>query len=289
MIFLDRISSYYLAMILLVGFGIAFYSLLKLTLRSESEQLMDMGLTLAYAVQLDPSMKPHQIDTLHSTLSQISGITNVELEQPIPPWNGPGDQRDEWRSMWESYLPPMLVATSELQVQNYIRAAEIAQEIENVSGVAEVVWDESGHAAQAGMLQNRTRKFTFLTTLFWCLLIASILGLIASYPERLRRRNVVRLGFGGAGTHYDPERIWIQIALTHSVFTAVTYIIVFTLGYLFFPLPLKSGGSPGYFMLLGEGVFLAAIISAAICAVGWWLHSEPLDAGPSYRPPRVGE
>jgi len=287
--FLDSISSYYLALILVVGVGIAFYSLLKLTMRAEHEQLLDMGLSLAYAVQLQPDLEPHEIDSLQNSLSRISGVTNIELEQPIPQWNGPDNQADEWQSMWERYLPPMLVATSELQAKNYIRAPEIAEEIESVSGVAKVVWDATGHAAQASMMQNRSRKFTFLTTLFWTMLLASVVGLISSYPERLRRHNVVRLGFGGAGSHYDPDSLWIRIALTHAGLTVAIYFIIFTLGYLFFPLPLENDGSPGYFMLVFEGLFLGGVISAAICIVGWWLYSEPLDSNPAYRPPRVGD
>lgn len=281
------LSASYWALIVGIAFWVVFHSILKLTFRYEGEQRVDANLSLAYAAKLEPGIESAQLNSLANQISSIHGVTSVDTEQPIPEWQGPEAQTEEWQELWQTYLPPLIIVNSELNVENYNRAPEIADAIKNVSGVTELSWDEESYLGQSSLLTSLKQKHTFLTTLFFVSLIALTVGLVLSYPERLRRTAVIRLGFGGAGSQVNPERVWLRIALVHGGTTALLYIFLFTIGYLFFPLPLRSGGSPGYIWLFFEGGLIAFIFSSAVCATGWWLHNESSSTDIDYRPPRL--
>ncbi|RJP33869.1 MAG: hypothetical protein C4527_03640 [Candidatus Omnitrophota bacterium] len=274
---IKRFSSFYIALVLIVSFSIALGSLMQIGLLYEKEEIEKSVPALFFAAKLETGLDQPVQDEIAALVMEIEGIAAAQTEHPIPEWRGEPDQKTAWQEMWKAYLSPIVYATAELRLSTIDHAAQIADQIRDLTGVTSVIWDQSGYQDISANLIILQKKEFFFTGYFLLYLIVIVGGLLASFPIRFRRKYVVLTGFKGAGSQISPEGVWIRLVLTHIILSVILYVLFFTVGYLFFPFSVNTLRFYDLFIMLLEGAIVVAGLVAAVCLVGWWFSTESIE------------
>ncbi len=274
---IKNLSSFYIALILIVPFSVALGSFLHICLLYEKEEAAKSLPQFFLAAKLEAGLKNSDLDHLAAQTRALDGIRASQTELPIPEWHGKSDYEAEWQEMWKAYLSPVLYATTELRLPPPEKVSQLAGEIRDMTGVVGVVWDESGYQTLSSNLAGVEEKENYLLFVFFLFFLAVIAGLLGSFPIRFRRKYVVLTGFGGAGSQISPERVWLKLVVLHIVLSVLFYTLFVVIGYCLFPFSVQTLDTGAFIKILVEGIFIVAGLVTAICLVGWWFSIESLE------------
>ncbi len=274
---LKRISTLYIALILIVSSSVAFRYLIRICLLYEKENVEKNIPPALLAAKLEPNLETSAQERIVNQVLEIQGIAATQLEVPIPVWNGDAEQENEWQDMWKAYVSPVLYATPELRLPPGNEIALIADQIRAVTGVTHVIWDESNYQTLASTLSGWSSKERFFSAFFLLYFVIILVGLLASYPIRFRRKFAVITGFEGAGSQINPEWIWLKFLFSHIIISIISYNIFFCIGYSLFPFALQTVSFLDLMFLMGEGMVMVAGMVAAVCLLGWWFSANHLN------------
>ncbi|MBD3267030.1 hypothetical protein GF373_10210 [bacterium] len=279
------VFSLYLALVVATASSVAFFSLLQLFFRFEREEIINQGVPITFAAKIEPGMGEDFYGRISDLISMVDGIVSTQFVFKVPPWHGEPEKEDEWNDLWKAYLSPIVFATSEYHVRELEEIQQIAENIDAVTGVSALVWDQNMQQEKKSVLTGLHQRQTYYTTVFCFFLLGTILSLIYSYPLRLKRKYVVRTGVGGAGSQVNPEKVWFQIIGYHAGLAMIVFFLLFSIGYNLLPFTLYPRGAPGFTSLLFQGLFVVGALTAGTCLIGWWLPAEEIHEIQITRPP----
>lgn len=281
-------SLFYIALIVIISFCVTLRALSQIYFQIKKDSIERSLFPILYAAKLEPNLDDNLLDEIESTVSSYPDISQAGIQQPIVPYTGPREYEEDWNRLWKTHMISILYATSEIQADPIHRIPLLAEEINHVTGVAQVVWDRKQYQTFTAHLEQWQKEQAYFSVLFFLLLATAVGGLITNYPIRFRRDYVVRTGFGGAGSQINPEGIWIQFTLIHIAVSVIGYCLLFTAGFLFFPFPVSTGEGNFFFDYLTEGASITGALTAAVCLIGWWLQTGEVDSVTAIRPPSRG-
>ena len=282
------ILSIYLALILTISLSIAFISTLQLYFEYEGNEMRNQGLPVSFAVKIEPGQNDGIPEQISKVIGAIDGIVSTQPVLSIPAWQGNPAKEEQWKEMWKAYLSPIVYATAEMQVKNYKDMQKIADQIRSVTGVTALAWDKESQLDKENRLKEQSDKKVFFISFAGIGLVLVVLGLLYSYPVRLRRQYVVRTGVGGAGAQVNPEKIWGFMVLSHIIASVLCYSIVFSVSYWRLPFSLNSEEYSGFMTLFFQGLLMTVGIVTGICLIGWWLKADEVQEIHISRPPMAG-
>lgn len=276
-----------MALVVIIPFSVAFYSLLQIFFQFERSQAAALGPPMLIAVELQEGLDNRQIDAIVSSILAMKEIASTQLDWPIPEWKGSSGRRPEWERIWKANLTPILYAALKPEQNAPEAAPRAAHRIRGVTGVVQALYDEERLDALAVHQLQWRQVNTYFSLWFFFYMAAIVGGLLSGFPVRLRRQYVVRTGMGGAGSQVSPEKIWMQITIGNVLTASVGYMVIYAAGYWLFPFAPASRDNPVFLAYLLEGTVVTGALVAAVCLVGWWTPSEEVDAVTVTRPPAL--
>ncbi len=278
----------YTALIIIVSCCVSLRSLTQIYFQFKKQTIEQAVFPVLYAARLEYGLEEGRNDQIVSMVEAIKDINAAELNIPVPKWKGPADYEEDWNELWGAHLDPIIYATSEFQIDPIHRSPQLAEQIQSVSGVTQVIWDQKRFQTYSANLDQWDKEQSYYSILFFLFMTAIIIGLVSSYPIRFRRDYVVRTGFGGAGSQVNPEGVWIQLIIFHISFSVICYSAVFTLGYLLFPFPTPTAEGPGFFSYITEGAVISGALATTVCLIGWWIKTKEINSVTAINPPTEG-
>jgi len=255
------VLTIYWALVITVSFFMALMSIMQLNVRFEREEITNRDLPITFAAKMNPGQDEETYNQINDSIRMIAGIASTQFIFTVPEWQGDPSKAEQWNELWRTYLSPIIYASSEYQIHTIEQFESIAEQIQAVTGVTTVVWDQETFEKKHTLLEEMEASQTFFSILSFGTIIALILGLLSSYPVKLRRQFVVRTGVGGAGSQVNPERIWVQVILFHVLVSAILFTVIYWITYAFIPFTLYPGGSPSAMSLFIQGIlFVCGIV-----------------------------
>lgn len=282
-----RLDRYHMALLLIIPAIAAFYSILLLYYRTDLGHTISQERLAPLWIRLAPELDEAQQAQVQQQLASLEAIQSIVPEQETPAWQGDADLEAEWRTLWNEYAPPLLLATLH-NPRQFDETGPLLDRILAVDGVHEVEQaapeTSEGHLSMQQIILRQSHLIVF-----YCLLLAlATLALILNYPVRFRRQFVVRTGLGGAGSFVNPEQLWLRFTGLHMGLGLLVYLLFFLLGYLSFPLASQAGANPSLFTIVLQGSVTTLALTAGISLIGWWMPAPEVEALRVLRPSAFG-
>lgn len=277
------LNTFNIALILLIPASVAFYSVMQVHFRAETEWVNASPPSLQFVGRLQQGMSRSEYESILQLIDSIEGVRSTQLEISIPEWRGDRSFQDQWNELWYEYASPLVFIQPDTDYLSDNQSSTLAESIRGVDGVIDIAASQ-GISASGFSVEQTERKQRNLALLYFILMVCICGALILNYPIRFRRQFAVLTGVEGVGSQLNPEHLWMRKTAAHVAAAIFLYTLLFGVSYLFFPLPLIDGGSPTFSILLLEGVFMTGALSAGVSLIGWWLPVQELEAVRVFRP-----
>ncbi len=256
---------------LIVPLCVVLQSTLQIIWQVEKQQWITSFTPFAFSIQLQSESYQFEADAIVETIASIEGMQTVYLDRSIPAWDGPQELAPQWEQVWENYMPYFVFASTEPHVKPLTKLENIASQLEAISGVASVEWDQERYFKLKRLFTSMQRQGNVLYYFFSVWLILICLILLWYRPHVFFRRNAVQNGLLGAGSQISPEWILGKLVALHGLIAALLYCGSMAVIWLLLLFPVSWDHFLRFQFIWLEGLLTSITLSIAVIIAGWWL------------------